>query len=183
MSVFACDLDGVVCDFTGLFNYYMLKEHGLPVAPPVAWNWFSDAHGAAGKLAYKTFMEDPTVIAEWWPQIEPIPGAIKTLESISDADNGVEIIFVTHRRSVLQDVTREWLDRHGLWMKVIHAGNEKHAHIDADFWLDDNVDVIKGLREEEHKNAYLFDQPWNRDVKLARLTGWNEVADAIEWCL
>lgn len=180
-GTFACDLDGVVCDFTALLNQFMLEEHGLPIAPPVAWNWFSDAHGEAGKLAYKRFMEDEETIAKWWPNIGEIPGAIAALHRI--ADSGVDIIFVTHRRPVLMDVTRKWLDDRGLYQQTVHAGKEKHAWVDADFWLDDNVDVIKALITEEHKNAFIYDQPWNRYERLPRLGDWDEVVEAIDWCV
>ncbi len=176
-----------MANFTKLWNEYALEEHGLPIAQPTSWEWFIEAHGQAGKRAYKMFMEDESVIARWWPKMEEIPGAIKTLHRI--ADSGVQIVFVTHRRPVLMDVTRNWLDDRGLYQQCIHAGPEKHAWVDADFWLDDNVDVIKGLIEEKHKNAYLFDQPWNRVTRYApgnrlpRLGDWDEVAEAIDWCI
>jgi hypothetical protein len=161
----------------------MKAVHGLPLTKPETWNWFIDAHGEPGKIAYKSFMNDPDVIAEWWPKMDEIVGAVPMLHRIIDSN--VELVFVTHRRlENVGAVTAEWLTARGLGgVEVLFASGNKHALIDADFWLDDNVDVIQGLIDEGHKNAYLFDQPWNRHVVLPRLTGWDEVIDAIDWCV
>lgn len=101
------------------------------------------------------------------------------------AGNIVDI--VTARKKDVEDSLILKLRKHkilkGVHYDSLYTVNRRHkqakAKMDYDIYIDDSPNLAKALTDEKNKILFLFDQSWNRHVKLGnnilRVHDWKDV--------
>lgn len=123
-----------------------------------------------------------------------IPGAVETLNKWIDEGNDVQV--VTGRPFYTYNVSRKWLDEHGLSrIKLIHVdkyGREKfynsaigNLSLDEfssykyDFAVEDSPLAFKSLEAMKDCTVAVMDRPWNKEAELKerfhRCSSWQEI--------
>lgn len=124
--------------------------------------------------------------------VRPVDGAIEGVQKL--LDEGHELTVVTDRSPRIQEVTRAWLDKHGLTnLPVVFTRNkdvrtyQEAMRTKAQVaWSRRLTHVVEdaphhslGLAERPYiEKVWLLDKPYNRHVehpKIARISSWKEV--------
>lgn len=178
MATIGIDLDGVCYDFTAALCDFLGRD--VPESP--TWDFYKEWGWDREKFlqACRDAIEKGTLFGYGYL----IPGAKEGVHALLDA--GHKIVFITARggfsggktfRERTQERTLHWL-RTEMGVpnpNVVFEGRKVGAALKAgtDFFLEDNAHNVAALLDAEVE-AYLFDQPWNRDVDLPRLTAWSQ---------
>lgn len=110
MKTIAFDLDGVVCEYDRVFEWYIWCWYGLPAN---GWNdetrykfhyWIGNQKGVV------ITQHINTVIEHHWDKILPLRGAHIALKKFYKW-LGAPITFVTARSKTTERATKAWLDR------------------------------------------------------------------------
>lgn len=133
----------------------------------------------------------------FFSQLDPYPDCVAALGRLATV--GHELHFITARSERRRAVTEEWLARHGLlpFARGVHlrptadfAPRRYDASGSADFkvakatelrldaFCEDDP-VISERLAESGVRVFLFDRPWNAELRHPRVTrvaGWDEVA-------
>lgn len=127
--------------------------------------------------------------------LQPVAGAIEGIHKILEDHKG---IIVSDRNPKLFDVTRAWLDAHGLdvvrllFTRNIHSPRGGYEGMTKsqvaylyklDTVVEDAPHNAVSLSNREYINMiYLLDQPYNQDVesgKITRVNNWNDLRTLI----
>jgi 5' nucleotidase, deoxy (Pyrimidine), cytosolic type C protein (NT5C) len=145
--------------------------------------------------AHASFMWGPDVfLSECWQlSVPPVPGAIEGCQRL--LDQGEHLMIVSDRPPALFDVTRQWLDDHGLDMvRLLFTSHKASSMIPtkdsiskyqaaARYKLDHVVEDAPHHAETFAnkpwiERVYLLDRPCNRKVdhpKIRRVHSWNDI--------
>jgi 5'-nucleotidase len=164
--ILGCDLDGVVADFATVANEWICETYGYEPVEPSYWDWFEQYPD--GKMAWRSMWERANE-SGLFRRCPEVPGAVKGVKQLLDA--GAEVVFVTHRNPRHAEHTVEWLIERGLPRNVAFLRDK--SLLRADVYLDDKPETVAELLDLEYP-TFLFDQPWNRDWELPRVSSWNE---------
>lgn len=173
------DIDGVTQNFVSALTDRYVEWFGFPLAGQIRlWD---------DPLKLSHFKTYPDLFA-WcdragvWDEAARrlIPGAAAGIDHLVDA--GHSVVFTTSRGGGAVPATTRW-HQTSLWAKatqlVTNLGDNKHS-VPCSVYIDDSPKVIKAL-VDAGKNVVVFDQTWNRSVKVGhRATSWIEVIEIIE---
>jgi hypothetical protein len=173
----AVDLDGVVYDWTGTVKYLVRKHHGVMLGewtdwdygernmPPEVWRWLWTDGIDLGLFRYGHHLK----------------GSVDGLRALAEVG---DLEVVTHRpRAGLQDTLRFIANLPDVFSGVhflTHA--EPKSIIGCDVYLDDASHVAQDVTDAGFL-AVVFDQPWNRHVRMVRANGWDDVVPAVRAAL
>lgn len=167
----AVDIDGVVAEFAEPCNAWLASALGVERVPIVRWDWYYDYGHPMGSRVWKKFWEFASD-TEFFNNLPIIPGAKQGVDAL--LDQGHDVRFVTARDPHNYGrQTREWLSRHRLPVDVVHT-ERKHDWVDKfDLLVDDAPHHLRAWRREGG-NAYVFKQPWNRELaSWASVSNWD----------
>ncbi|HBH13396.1 MAG: HAD-superfamily hydrolase-like protein [Clostridiales bacterium 38_11] len=106
------------------------------------------------------------------------PDAVEVINQLRKICN---IYYVTARESHIENITIEWLKKHGILSEVFHLGsfykNKKAKELNCDIFIEDNLETAKQL-VEEGITVLLIDTGFNRYEKLPNMTrvfNWQEI--------
>ncbi|MFC5972387.1 hypothetical protein ACFPYI_13685 [Halomarina salina] len=106
------DVDGTLCDNLPRLVEYVDREHGAALDPAAVTEWqyhVPEVGMHVGELIDDAMADHP----EWFLLgMDPLPGAADGLARLREA--GYEVHIATHRPATTHDVTREWLEAHGI---------------------------------------------------------------------
>ena len=106
------DVDGTLCDNMPRLVDYVEREHDAALDPAAVTEWqyhVSEVGMHVGELIDDAMADHP----EWFLRgMDPLPGAADGMARLRDA--GYEVHIATHRPPATHDVTRDWLDDHGI---------------------------------------------------------------------
>ncbi|QNL30570.1 hypothetical protein SEA_SPEEDDEMON_1200 [Gordonia phage SpeedDemon] len=181
------DLDGVLYDFAGALAQSMIdlgfEARDLP--EPTEWAFFKD-----WGLTLKGFEMVYNNAVNRGALFDRFPVRREDLDALRQIrGEGHTIHIVTARgmgslKTLAQEQTVEWLGINGVPYDTLTFAEDKTI-IPTDFALEDNRDNYNALRNTAHRTqAYLYDQPYNRDVegcsrKAARVNSVREFADIV----
>lgn len=105
--------------------------------------------------------------------------AAKVLNKWEDHSN---LIFISARGQKMQEITAEWLERHGIHYDHIelvgsHDKISTAKRLRVDLFLEDKHDNAVSIHEECHIPVLLFDTPYNRKPipkGVIRVSNWLE---------
>jgi hypothetical protein len=115
-----------------------------------------------------------------------VPGALETIAALREATDD-EFVVVSDRPDFLYDVTRDWLDRHGLApARLIFTDRKTYPKAQCalaeglTFVVEDAPHHGGDLARCDHiEHVYLLDYAYNRGIdlhdKLLRVPGWPAV--------
>ncbi|MEX2550053.1 MAG: hypothetical protein WD638_07490 [Nitriliruptoraceae bacterium] len=169
------DLDGVVADFNlGWITAYN-DSFGAGLATEMVTSWDSplELTHFADMVAFWDWARDHGG-ASVFRHLEPYPGAIDVLSSLSGA--GHEIVVLTAKPDWAVHDTLGWIGDHHLPTREIHFIDDKHE-IACDVYLDDAPEQLLSLAAQRAPTATVcrFVRPWNRLVPgTVDVHDWNE---------
>ena len=166
-----CDVDGTTADFMGEVYRQAELETGVKYchADTVDY-WFKDCKHAS---LFKEIIHRAGVFAD----LEPITGAVRGINRLRES---YDVVFCTsppEGSTTAENEKREWIARHF----DLSMANEAIVVLDKSkvlgkVLIDDNPD----MSQEASWSLIMFDQPWNRQVDLPRMSGWGDLGVAVE---
>jgi uncharacterized protein len=174
------DLDGVVANFiTGWMLRYNL-EFGASLSEEMVDHW-----DAAGDLTHFDDLSDfwtwaggsghgPTVFRN----LEPYPGAIKSLEHLAACH---DIVVLSMKADWAAPDTYAWISDHRIPTREIHLLRDKWQ-VPCDIYLDDSPYAVPGLVENRPDSIVCrFVRPWNEPVAGAvDVYSWEEFVSLVD---
>lgn len=157
-STLLVDLDGVVADQLPRLCAYLEDAYGHAVAPEDVDDWSYDVPGVDGHVG-TVITELMTERPEWYfGGMDPVDGVADALAALRE-DYRVEI--ATHRLPDTHDVSRAWLDDHGVPYDHFHdAVPSNKGEVPGDALVDDyHGNVANAL--EAGKAGFLMQQPYS----------------------
>ena len=131
---------------------------------------------------------------------EETPGAVKTINSW--LDNGHDVKIITGRPSGVFDVSRQWLNEHGLSRVPLYCLNkygrenfikgstfglelEDYFKMHFDYAVEDSPLAFKFFDHLPDLKIMVFDRPWNRECELPgtnykRCLDWKMISDTFD---
>lgn len=168
MKTILIDVDGVVADFTG--DLLRAVDSDLTPDDITSWDIF-DLLGDGAERARDICRQD-----DFWRGLSVLPGAYEAVEKLQ-RDN--EIFWVTSpwwSCRTWEHARREWLRRHfGTKPNNVITTSAKHM-VCGDVFIDDKPQHVERWAARHPGVAWLYDQPYNRDVSLRRMT-WGRQGD------
>lgn len=170
------DLDGTVCWQLPRVCEYLHHEYDVHVGPESIdeWSWPVPGHDChVGEIIVELMCERPTWFLD---AVEPLPGVGATLAALSAA--GFELHVATHRLPDTHDVSRAWLDRHGLpYDRFVEDVPSNKADLEGDVLVDDyHGNVADAIAAG--KTGILMRQPYSDPSACEGahvVDGWDEV--------
>ena len=162
------DLDDCVCNSRDLIQKAMFKRHGQDIP----WTeWTNYELGRSYGLGPMAVMD--AIVAEGiLPHCAPEPGGIEALREVKLM--GYQVVIATARGFYpdAEQVTRQWLDRHGVQPDhlVVTTHGQKKADVlrpfrDIHAYVDDNLGHLAAVHEAGlSRHLVVMDRPWNRKV-------------------
>jgi hypothetical protein len=133
----AFDLDGIVCNFSNPFIYWVREKYGLTMIPTTNFHWESDP-----PINQKTFNRVIAEFIEFESDLMPVfPEGAELVEYVFNTTRK-PITFVTARERRTAGSTHEWLWEMfpGLdfFLAVVPSGADKHRYLNRfDCFIDD----------------------------------------------
>ncbi len=169
------DLDGVVTDFNAGWMQVHADEFGSDLRPDMvdSWDCLHRLGGFADMAEFWRWASPKSHRRSVFRHLEPYPGAIEALRSLSRA--GHRVVIVTTKPHWARSDTFRWLGDHDLPTTEVHLSDRK-SDVGCDVYLDDAPHVLDEL--VEHRPDALvcrFVRPWNRPTVGTRdVTDWQE---------
>lgn len=126
-----------------------------------------------------------------WTEAQPLDESVAALRKL---DQKYNLIVVTSRDTILEKVTRNWINQHFKEIfKAAHFVAEYNLEgksrskaavclsVGADYLIDDRLDIVKEASRVEISCILFGDYPWNQAEKLpsgvVRVKNWQEVLE------
>lgn len=98
--------------------------------------------------------------------IRPYPDALELLEHLRSKHS---VTLVTARNKHTDNLTRDWLDYHGLpYDLLLHVPTGKKWMAPIDILIDDYAFNVNEFKRVTNKGAIIITRPWNRNDTLRR---------------
>ncbi|MES3516111.1 MAG: hypothetical protein PPP58_00440 [Natronomonas sp.] len=153
------DLDGVVAEQLPRLCVYLDREYDLDIAPRDVDRWTYpvaiDGYDHIGDVIHELMWEHP----EWYfSGMDPAAGVAETLSALS-RDYRIEI--ATHRVPETHDVSKAWLETHGIPYDAFHDEvPENKGRVPGDALIDDyHRNVANAI--DSGKEGLLMCQPYS----------------------
>ena len=170
--IIVTDLDDCLIDLLPTWVDTLNKRHNLSVKVEDIINW--DIAQFFPTLSYLDVFS-PLFEEDFWSKVQPIKGAIGTLDKLRADGHQVIICTATHHNIISNKLNQAFLP-HFTWAtnKNVIVCHHKHL-ISCDYLIDDNpknLEKSKALR-------ILMDKPHNRDCSRDcydfRVHSWEEI--------
>lgn len=177
----ALDIDGPVADFNTEFLAFYNEEFGLNdrVEDATHYDYVSSPNMKITEgqvnLAFRLFTKD-----KLWVTIPPVDD-ISILIRLANME-WLDIIYITSRPKHVINQTMQWLFENGLTVGgILFVEKEKKAEVakalKCDYAVEDHPLTCKLYSENDIK-CFLWDMPFNRDVKgsnIIRVNNWQYI--------
>lgn len=190
------DFDDVLCETAREMTGLARREFSRTVSFEDIAHFDLSRSFRLGPREYERFM-DIVHTEDFLAALPALPGCREVLTRWSR--DGYRIFVVTGRPPASYEMSRHWLDAHGIpYARLIFVDKYRRAHrapqgVDAvsmadlmrvnfDFAVEDAPEMIRTLARHAAYPILLMDRPWNRDIKeshrIKRCGGWSEIGDA-----
>lgn len=200
-----CDIDGVNADFNTSMRDLLKTISGKepPRWPPQEWHWMKAY--CASKEIDQAWREIDGSEGAWWRTLAPIGGAeaVKALDNFS-LKLHADVYFLTARFGAgVKNATEIWLmENMGQEAPTVLIGLDPEAKaevvnaLDLNIIIDDRPENLEEIYEQcgvfrsgnKDRRLFLFDQPWNQDLKdfslgfRQRVERVSSLAEVVETC-
>lgn len=170
--IIACDIDGVVCNWTKGFLQYA----GYPEQEARTWELWNQLNISEDKFneIWDGFINDGGIV-----RLEPMDGAVESISKIRGA--GHDIIFITSRKPAAKQQTYQWFLNHGIWyvsIKFCEAKLDMLQQIKPDIYIEDNPYQIQEAIDNGIR-IIIYDKPYNRHIKNERVKNWEDIKNIL----
>lgn len=150
-SLFAVDIDGVVCAHAEAICHYVEAAYGVKCSVHDVTTWDHDFGPVTFVGAVKETYPDHDFVLS----MEPRPGAVAFLQKLRDR---YDVILASTRKPYCHEATREWVTLHFGDLPVEFVGSKTET--DAVYLLDDYPQEVLAFAAKG-RFGYLLRRPWN----------------------
>lgn len=169
----ACDVDGVIADFTSAYAAALTKHTGITFPTqsdtwPSEWFW-ERREGVTPSQEKKVWQEEILTNGTFWSGLDELPGAREAIRKLNRLANAgtAEVCFITNRpgkRSKHQ--TEIFLYALGMSYPTVLVAADKLPLLRAmniTFFIDDKPETVQEVSAAKlDLKLYLKDAPYNR---------------------
>jgi uncharacterized HAD superfamily protein len=171
------DLDGVLADIGPGVADRVAARFEVD-CHPATWLSYDLRHLGLPEPAFRSFLDETFADPALYELAAPCDGALYATGQLTAA--GWQLVAVTARSPHLVDVTRAWLDHHGLPVDEVHHvpfGSKWRVarRLRADAAIEDNAEEAESLAAV--CESWLLDRPYNTAAALSRsrrLRSWDD---------
>lgn len=186
------DIDNVIADSTTVYLSNFNEAFGTKIKYEEVTEFFNFERGTGiGREKVDIFMRNLSLHEEIHLAINPYQDALDIIKKwVRDGNN---IYYISARPIEIKKATKEWLAKHGFWLKgaTLDLFDQKKFRLDKEFklaavkkynidiFVEDNLDIAKILGIP----VLLLDMPWNRaelPENVKRVQSWEEIDKYIE---
>lgn len=177
------DIDGCMYQWDRTARYLLRDEFGYPKDGPLGQqSQYWDYIKAHVEPAHWNWLWTGGVKAGLFRHGHLYKGTMRTLRAL--ADDGHDLVVITHRPASAVNDTLEWLAFLRLPLAGVHilTNQEPKSEIPCDIYIDDKPGNITDYLLNTSDVAVLMDRPWNQGYFAAdapRVGTWEEFAGII----
>ncbi|MCF6139000.1 5' nucleotidase, NT5C type [Pseudalkalibacillus berkeleyi] len=174
MKTLLIDMDSVICDLMTEWHSRYNKDYNdnLSVQDLACWNSEKYVKEACGSKIYD-YLDEPGLFIN----LKPLPHAIEVLGRLSEKH---DILIVTSSRTYAYTEKEKWVEKH---LPFIGSRNLIFTHrkemVIGDVLFDDAPHNLNAFKETG-RMSIAMDYPYNRNVKVDRVSNWLEFEKWIE---
>lgn len=180
------DIDGVLADFVTPFVQLLEQRVGGPAIDPgsITDPNFQHHPFLTREIIYDCMVEssyDP----DFWRVLAPLPSPDQW-QSLNQMSRDNDVVFITHRwvRDTydINQVTCDWLHRHGFDNPVVHFTQEKKSELvrqlEVELFVDDRHENCEDVASQTEALVMMPHRPYNRSFahpKVRRIHDLDEL--------
>ena len=180
------DIDGVVADFLNPFLRFVEKRTGNGAIPAETITDFSfKGHPVLTEKMVEECMVAISYDPDFWHDLSSLlsPSEWEALEGLSRKR---ELVFITHRYERetydINQVTSEWLRRHGISRPVVHFTQDSKANLveklRVKLFVDDRQENCQDVAEKTQAAVFMPHRLYNQSFihpRVKRIMHFNEL--------
>ena len=194
----AIDIDDVVAMTTEAVRIWANRETGVVLQPEDYflteggyWNYYEavwERHGIADKLSFGDFLDNMDKDQSHIAALHDARRVIAQLKKTYD------VVFITARRLVHKDSTRQWLDatidatiplylsQNPFANEAAQSKGEICAELGVDILIDDNVDNCQSALQYGVEAILFGNYGWNAEppADVLRCVSWRDVEELLD---
>jgi len=180
------DIDGVVADFLSPFLRVVEKKLGngpIPAETITDFN-FKD-HPLLSEKIVDECMVSVSYDPGFWHKLSSLL-SVEQWQELDKLSRKGQLIFITHRYERetydIHEVTRHWLERHGIGKPVVYFTQESKAklvdHLGVSLFVDDRHENCQEVAERTRAMVVMPHRPYNQTFthpRVKRIWNFNEL--------
>ena len=182
----ALDIDGVLADFVSPFLRLLERRvGGGPIDATSITDPNFQSHPFLTKEIIYDCMVDASYDPEFWRVLAPLPSQSQW-QSLNRLSIEHQVVFITHRwvRDTydINQVTCDWLRRHGIDNPVVHFTQEKKSELvnqlEVELFVDDRHENCEDVATQTEAVVMMPHRPYNQTFahpKVQRIEDLNEM--------
>lgn len=182
------DIDGVLADFVTPFLQLLERRvGGGPIDPATITDANFQCHPFLTQEMIYDCMVDASYDPEFWRALTPLPSH-EQWRALERVHREHDVVFITHRwvRDTydINQVTGDWLRRHGIGDPVIHFTQEKKSQLvnqlDIELFVDDRHENCEDVASQTAATVMMPHRPYNQSFhhpRVRRIHDLNELFD------
>jgi uncharacterized HAD superfamily protein len=180
------DIDGVLADFvTPFLQLLERRAGGGPIDPASITDPNFQRHPFLTQEMIYDCMVETSYDPEFWRVLEPLPSRDQW-NALDQMAREHEVVFITHRwvRDTydINQVTCDWLRRHGIGSPVVHFTQEKKSQLvnqlRIELFVDDRHENCEDVATQTDARVMMPHRPYNQAFdhpKVQRIHDLNEL--------
>lgn len=172
------DIDGVLADFVSPFLQLLERRvGGGPIDPASISDPNFQSHPFLTQEIIYNCMVDTSYDPDFWRVLAPLPSQSQW-HSLNRLSRVHEVAFITHRwvRDTydINQVTCDWLRRHGIDDPVVHFTQEKKSQLvnrlAIELFVDDRHENCEDVATQTEAVVFMPNRPYNQMFDHPRVT-------------
>jgi uncharacterized HAD superfamily protein len=185
----ALDIDGVLADFVSPFLQLLERRvGGGPIDPASITDPNFQHHPYLTKEIIYDCMVDASYDPEFWRVLAPLPSQ-NQWQSLNQLSHDHLLVFITHRwvrdSYDINDVTCEWLRRHGIDNPVVHFTQEKKSELvnqlAVESFVDDRHENCEDVATQTRAIVLMPHRPYNQCFDHPKVRRIQDLTDMFEY--
>lgn len=183
------DLDGCSHDFVNGLRTWIHRSTGRPLATmPDALTWdFAVEQWGMTTDEWLGHYRDGVEAGFIFSFGDPLPGAVEAVQRLAEQGHRLHVVTargITGQESIVEGITRDWLDRHNLPYASITIASDKPA-VAAQLGLDrfdcfiEDAGHNYDLLDAGGHNPWLITRPWNTYHPGRRVEDWDGFCEVV----
>jgi len=186
LMILGLDIDGVVADFLSPFLRLIEKRVGNgPIPHESITNFNFKDHPILSEKIVDECMVEVSYDPVFWRRLSPLLSE-EQWQELDKLSRKKRLVFITHRYERetydIHQVTRDWLNRHGIEKPVVYFTQESKAklvdHLGVSLFVDDRHENCQEVAERTRATVIMPHRHYNQDFshpKVTRIREFNEI--------
>jgi len=183
--IIALDIDGVLADFVTPFLQLLERRVGDgPIDPASITDPNFQHHPFLTEEIIYDCMVDASYDPEFWRVLAPLPSQSQW-QSLNQLSHDHQVVFITHRwvrdSYDINDVTCEWLRRHGIDNPMVHFTQEKKSELvnqlAVELFVDDRHENCEDVATQTQAVVLMPHRPYNQSFDHPKVQRIQDLTD------